>query len=350
MKLKRTMALLMAGAMSVGLLAGCGSSSSSSDDGGSAASTGSSGSSGTMTLIMASRDEFLSTLEAAAIPAAEAQGIKLTSQDAQNDSAKQIQYIETAVNGGDTAVIVNPVDSDAAQSLVDAAGDTPLVFVNRPPTDLNVLSAENVGFCGSNEDTSGYFQGEYLAEYFKDQGKTDIKYILLQGELGQVSQIKRCAGVLQALEDNGINAESVIDIAGKYDRAEAMNKISPVLTSGQEYDCVISNNDAMALGAIEAMEAAGIDPTEVPIVGIDCTADGAAAVAAGKLNMTVYQNPTGQGMGAVQAALNLAAGKAANDGIDESMFEKDTTGEAYSDSIIWVPFEPVTADNVADYM
>ncbi|MDO5784339.1 MAG: substrate-binding domain-containing protein [Eubacteriales bacterium] len=348
MKLKRTMALLMAGAMSVGLLAGCGSSGGNTDNG-SAPSTGS-GDNGTMTLIMASRDEFLSTLEAAALPAAEAAGVKLTSQDAQNDSAKQIQYIETAVNGGDKAVIVNPVDSDAAQSLVDAAGDTPLVFVNRPPSDLNVLAAENVGFCGSNEDTSGYFQGEYLAEYFKGKGKTDIKYILLQGELGQVSQIKRCAGVLQALKDNGINATSVIDIAGKYDRAEAMNRISPVLTSGQEFDCIISNNDAMALGAIEACEAANVDPKAFPIVGIDCTKDGAAAVADGKMAMTVFQNPTGQGLGAVQAALNLADGKAANDGIDESVFDKDTSGEAYSDSIVWVPFEPVTADNVADYM
>ena len=63
--------------------------------------------------------------------------------------------------------------------------------------------------------------------------------------------------------------------------------------------------------------------------------------------MTVYQNPLGQGKGAVEAALNLAAGKAANDGTE---FTKDESGEAYSDSIVWIPFEPVTADNVADYL
>ena len=345
MKLKKMMAMLLVGATCAGMMAGCGSSGSSNSSG-SAESTGS-GDKGTMTLIMSSRDEFLSTLESAALKAAEDAGVKLTSQDAQNDAAKQIQYIETAVNGGDMAVIVNPVDSDAAQSLVDAAGDTPLVFVNRPPSDMNVLSAENVGFCGSNEDTSGYFQGEYLAEYFKGKGKTEISYVLLQGELGQVSQIKRCAGVLKALEDNGIKATSVVDLAGKYDRAEAMNKISPILTSGQKFDCIISNNDAMALGAIEACEAANVDPSSFPIVGIDCTKDGAAAVQAGKMAMTVYQNPLGQGKGAVEAALNLAAGKAANDGTE---FTKDESGEAYSDSIVWIPFEPVTADNVADYL
>ncbi|MDO4174071.1 MAG: substrate-binding domain-containing protein [Eubacteriales bacterium] len=346
MKLKKMMAMLLAGATCAGMLAGCGSSGDN-NAAGSAASGAGSGENGTMTLIMSSRDEFLSTLEAAALAAAEDAGVKLTSQDAQNDSAKQIQYIETAVNGGDIAVIVNPVDSDAAQSLVDAAGETPIVFVNRPPSDMSVLSAENVGFCGSDEDTSGYYQGEYLAEYFKSQGKTDIKYILLQGELGQVSQIKRCAGVKQALEDNGIKAEAVVELAGKYDRAEAMNKISPVLTSGEEFDCIISNNDAMALGAIEACEAANVDPSSFPIVGIDCTKDGAAAVKEGKLAMTVYQNPTGQGKGAVEAALNLSNGKPANDGTE---FVTDDSGEDYSDSIVWIPFEPVTADNVADYL
>lgn len=272
MKNKRLLAFLTAGIMSLGMLSGCGSGNENAEKG-SAASSGNSEQKGTMTLIMSTRDDFLSTLERAALSYAEETGYKLTSQDAQNDAAKQIQYVETAVNGGDAAVIVNPVDSDAAQSVVDAAGDTPIVFVNRAPTDMHVLDPENVGFCGSNEDTSGYFQGEYLAEYFKEQGKTEIKYILLQGELGQISQIKRCAGVLKALENNGITATSVVDLAGKYDRAEAMNKIAPVLTSGQEFDCIISNNDSMAMGAIEACEAAGIDPSAFPIVGIDCTAD-----------------------------------------------------------------------------
>lgn len=127
MKLKKMMAVVLAGVTCAGMMAGCGPSSDDSK------ASGGSGEKGTMTLIMSTRDEFLSTLESAAMSSAEEAGVKLTSQDAQNDSAKQIQYIETAVNGGDEAVIVNPVDSDAAQSLVDAAGDTPLVFVNRPP-------------------------------------------------------------------------------------------------------------------------------------------------------------------------------------------------------------------------
>ena len=102
----------------------------------------------------------------------------------------------------------------------------------------------------------------------------------------------------------------------------------------------------MALGAVEACEAAGVEIT-FPIVGIDCTADGAQAIVDGKMAMTVFQNPEGQGIGSVMACANLIAGKPINEG---TSYELDASGESYSDSIVWIPFEPVTADNVADYM
>ena len=82
---KRVLASLLVAAMAVGMMAGCGSSGDDSK------ASGGSGEKGTMALVMSSRDEFLSTLESAAMSAAEEAGVKLTSQDAQNDSAKQIQ-------------------------------------------------------------------------------------------------------------------------------------------------------------------------------------------------------------------------------------------------------------------
>ncbi|WP_394273365.1 substrate-binding domain-containing protein [Butyricicoccus sp.] len=131
-----------------------------------------------------------------------------------------------------------------------------------------------------------------------------------------------------------------------WDRPTAQEKISPLLTSGIDFDCILSNNDSMALGAIEACNDSGIE-IDFPIVGIDCTADGAQAVADGRMAMTLFQDPVGQGKGALMAALNMLEGKPINDGTG---YELDSSGESYSDSIIWVPFEPVTKDNVADYM
>lgn len=296
---------------------------------------------GKITLVMAQRDEFLSALEAGCQAKADELGIQLVPQDANQDQNKQIQYVEAAAADGQKAVIVNVVDPTACQSIIEAAGDMKVVFVNRVPDDTSILN-ENAVYVGSDEHTSGKFQGDFLAEYFKEQGKDEIKYILLNGIIGQTSTTLRTESVLKALEDGGIKAEeATAPLAAKYDRTEAMNMISPLLTS-IDYDCIISNNDAMALGAIEACKNNGVDPTTFPIVGIDATADGRQAIKDGEMAMSVFQDPNGQGAGAVQAAVNLIKGDAINAGTDFEIDEE--TG-----FIVWVPFEAVTPDNVADY-
>ncbi|MGI6007507.1 MAG: substrate-binding domain-containing protein [Ruminococcus sp.] len=353
---RRVLAGLLAGVLALGTLAGCGGGGDTSTSAGSettddsastdaestddSASSDASGDVGDITMIMALRDEFLSTLEAGALEAAEELGVNLTTQDAQSDTSKLLQFVETARNAGQKAIIVNMVDPETAAQVVEAAGDMKVVFVNRYPSDDSVLN-ENVVYVGSDENTSGYYQGEFLAEYFNGQGKTDIKYILLNGTLGQTSTTLRTESVLKGLEDNGITAEeATAPLAADFDRATAQDMISPLLTT-IEYDCIISNNDAMALGAIEAMNAAGLDPSSVPIVGIDATVDGRQAIKDGTLAMSVFQDADGQGRGAVQAAVNLIQGNTLNEGTD---YDLDETGY-----VLWVPFEPVTADNVADY-
>lgn len=294
-----------------------------------------------MTIIMSSRDEFLSTLERAASDAAAELGIELSAQDAQNDSAKVLQYIEAAANAGEDAVIINLVDTETAAECIESAGDMKVVFVNRCPADTSILG-DNVAYVGSNEMQSGGYQGDFLGEYFNEKGQTDVKYILLSGTLGLVHTTQRTASVLQHMKDAGLNIEeAAAPLVADYDRATAMDMIAPLLTT-TDYDCIIANNDAMALGAIEAMKDIGLDPSAIPIVGIDATVDGVAAVQDGELAMTVFQDPKGQGKGALMAAANMVEGKAFNDGTD---FEVD----AENPYIVWVPFEPVYPSNVDDY-
>lgn len=353
---RRVLAGLLASVLALGTLAGCGGGGSddaatdssaeattddaAAEEGSSETSDAEGGDLGEVTMILALRDEFLSTLEAGAISAAEELGITLTTQDAQSDTSKLLQFIETAKNAGQKAIIVNMVDPETAPQVIEAAGDMKVVFVNRPPVDTSVLN-ENAVYVGSDEMQSGKYQGEWLAEHFKAEGKTDIKYILLNGTIGNVSTTNRTESCLQALKDNGINAtEATAPLAADFDRATAQDMISPLLTT-TEYDCIISNNDAMALGAIEALTAQGIDPTTVPIVGVDATVDGRQAIKDGTLSMSVFQDADGQGRGALMAAANLVSGAALNEGTD---YELDEAGYT-----MWVPFEPVTADNVADY-
>ncbi|WP_376745846.1 substrate-binding domain-containing protein [Sinorhizobium psoraleae] len=90
------------------------------------------------------------------------------------------------------------------------------------------------------------------------------------------------------------------------------------------------NNDEMAIGAIQALKAAGLSMDDLIIVGIDATQDGLAAMAAGDLDVTVFQNARGQSASAVDAAVALARGQSV-------------------DKEVWVPFELVTPRNMAEY-
>lgn len=344
MKLKRTTALLLAGMMAAGMLSGCGGASS---DGGSAAASSSSDKDH-ITCVLAIRGEFQGYLTDATIAAAEELGnYEVTVQNAENDVSKQLQYVETCRNAGEKAIILQMVDADTAQTLIDAAGDMKVIFVNCPPTDMSVLEADNVAYVGSDEYTAGYMQGEYLANYFKKQGKTDISYIMLQGQLGYVATIKRTEGALDAMEKNGLNiTPTTAPLVCDFDRPTAQENVAPLIGSGAKFDCIIANNDAMALGAVEAVKSAGRD-IDFPICGVDCTADGAQAIQDGDLAMTVFQDPVGQGRGALLAADNMIRGEALNKGMEQ--YELDDTGEAWSDHVVWVPFELVTADNVSDF-
>ena len=102
------------------------------------------------------------------------------------------------------------------------------------------------------------------------------------------------------------------------------------LSAGLEFDAVVSNNDEMAIGAIQALKAAGRAMDSVVVGGVDATQDALAAMAAGDLDVTVFQNAAGQGQGAVDAAIKLSKGEKV-------------------ESKVYIPFELVTPENLSKY-
>ena len=291
-----------------------------------------------MAYVSTVRDEYLGLLEEEVVNAAKEQGVDMEVLFAENDAMKMIDCVEAAKNAGKDAVLINLYASEEAQACIDAAGDDmKVIFVNREPDSFDVLN-ENVVFVGSDEHTSGRFQGEYLAEYFKEQGKTDVSYVLLRGTEGLVHTDLRSDGAIQAMKDAGLNVTEAAVVEGDYDRNTAKNQMDVVLP-GLECDCIIANNDAMALGAILAMKDAGIDPASIPVVGIDATEDGKEAIRNGEMAMTVFQSAKGQAVSSVQAAINVLEGKALEEGTD-------CVKAKSSPYVIFYPFIPVTAENV----
>lgn len=279
-------------------------------------------------LSMPVRDQWQSEFEAANKAEAEDQGAELTVVDANNNMNTQIQNVQTFASQGCDAIIVGLVNTDSAQQVLDAANGIPVVFANRRPSIE--LEKGKATYVGSDERYAGQLQGEFLVKYFEEKGITEPKIVMLQGVLGLESVQNRTAGAKEALDKAGLKYEIVYEDTAEWDRAKAQNKIQTFLGTGKDFDCIISNNDEMALGAIEALKGAGKNPADTPVLGIDATEQGLTALEAGDLAFTVFQNAEGQGRGSVRSAVKFANG--------EDM-----------GTLVDIAFEPVDSSNFQDY-
>ena len=343
-KAKKTASVLIAGMMGVSLLAGCGSSRSTvtTTQTGSNVQTGSeaapaggdTGSRYHMSYVMSVRDEYLSLLENAVVKAADENDVDMDLYYCENDSSRMIQYIEQSVNEDVDAILVNVVASEDQDACMEAAGDTPLVFLNKAPADTSKLNERTV-FVASDENLSGAYQGQFIADYFNAAGQTDVSYILLRGTEGLVHTDLRTNNAIAEMEAGGLNLTEVATIMGDYDRTAAAEGMTELINSGADFDVIVSNNDAMALGAIQALKDAGIDPSSKVIVGIDATSDALAALDEGSMKMTVLQDAIAQGDAAVMSAINIIEG-------NELTAGTNYTVSADNPYIIYVPFVKIT--------
>lgn len=162
MKMKKAFAAILAGTMCAGMLVGCGTSQATQSDSKTDRAVKVSDYDGEITLVIATKDEFLGTLDNAVKAAAEINNVELHSVDCGADQDKQNDAVRAAAENGVDALIVNLADDSRAQDVIDAAGDLPIVFVNRCPKDTSLLNDTHV-YVGSDESTSGVMQGELLA-------------------------------------------------------------------------------------------------------------------------------------------------------------------------------------------
>jgi inositol transport system substrate-binding protein len=278
-------------------------------------------------------DNFLTVLRNGIQTKADADGLKVQIEDAQNDVAKQLDQINNFIASGVSAIIVNPVDTSATQAMSDAAAaaNIPLVYVNRQPVNVDSLP-DNQAFVASNEVDSGTLETIEICAQLKAAGKDKASVYVMMGELSNQAAVQRTADIHDVMAAGKCAVELTIidEQTANWSRDQAQSLMTNWLSAGTAFDGVIANNDEMAIGAIQAMKAGGIDMASVVVGGIDATQDALVAMQAGDLDVTVFQNAAGQGAGALDAATNLAKGEAV-------------------EQKVYIPFELVTAANVADY-
>ena len=279
-------------------------------------------------------DNFLTVLRNGIQKDAEAMdGVDVQIEDAQNDVAKQLDQINNFIASGVDAIIVNPVDTSATQAMTDAASaaGVPLVFVNRQPVNVDALP-DNQAFVASDEAESGTLETVQVCELLAAAGKTEANVYVLMGELSNQAAVQRTKDIHDVIDGGKCKVKlNIIDEqTANWQRDEAQDLMTNWLSSGTPFDAVISNNDEMAIGAIQAMKASGTKMEDVIVAGVDATQDALLAMAAGELDVTVFQDAAGQGGGALDAALKLANG--------ETVEQK-----------VMVPFQLVTPENMADF-
>ena len=257
------------------------------------------------------RDQYWTTFEQGLNDNLSAAGIEfqtVIAGDQGEDVSTQISQVQTFNNNGFDAVIIGMATGGSGADFLKNAGDMKMIFFNRA-VEEGVTDGKQSIYIGMAEYDAGYAQGQWLAEYFKEQDKTDVKGMMFMGVLGQDAVTNRTQGAKDALSENGINVDWVFDQTGEWDRTKAMNLFTQFVGTGAEYDFVCANNDEMALGVVEACTSSNIE-INFPIVGVDATQVGCNAVKAGTMAMTVNQDPKGQSKVVVDAVQALLKGEA----------------------------------------
>ncbi len=265
--------------------------------------------------------------------AGEVDGVSVQVEDAQTDISKQLNQVNNFIAAKVDAIVMTLTDTSAAPGISEAAAKAgiPLVFLNLEPENLAQLP-EKQAYVGSKETDAGRLAGEAACSLLTEKGKAaEAQVYILMGDLAHQASRDRTSSFKDALAAGDCKTVTIADEqSGAWTRTNAMDLTTNWITAGQPIDVVFANNDEMAIGAIQALKAAGASMEDVIVIGIDATQDGLAAMAAGDLDATVFQNARGQSASAVDAAVALVRGEPV---------EKQ----------VWVPFELVTPQNMADY-
>jgi inositol transport system substrate-binding protein len=272
-------------------------------------------------------DNFLAQVRASMQARARQQNVQIQFEDAQNDIGRQLNQIQNFIAQQTDAIIVNPVDTDATPrmtKLVTRAG-IPLVYVNRIPADKTL--PPRVSFVGSDETQSGTLQMTEICRLLGGQG--DI--VIMLGELSNQSTRQRTQDLYDVIGRAPCQGVRVLDKqSANWKRTEGADLMTNWLSAGLRPRAVLANDDEMAIGAIQALKRAHLLASTL-VAGIDGTPDALAAMKAGELRVTVFQNASAQGTSAVDTALKLLKSEAVP-------------------SFVWVPFELVTPGNLANYL
>ena len=224
-------------------------------------------------------------------------GVRVVMVDAQSDAQKQVSQVENFVSQKVDAIILNPCEVEASSPAVDRAkaAGIPLVNVNQ------VTKSQPDAYVGSNDFEAGRMAMEAIAKKLNGQGGV----LMIHGIMGTSAQLQREAGAREIFAKYP-GLKLIDQQTAQWDRAKAMALTENWIQAHKgKFSAIFAHNDEMAMGALLALEHAGLKK-EVYVIGIDAIAQALTAVKEGRLDATVFQDAIGQGKGSVDIAVSLA--------------------------------------------
>ena len=349
--MKKLLALAVAGTMAVSLAA-CGSSASSTPAASSEAAASSAAESAAESVAETAQggkvgvciykfdDAFMTTYRNKLQEILEGKGYEVTIVDGNNDQAKQNEQINTFITQGVDALIINPVMTSAADQIISTVkdADVPTVLINREPTADQMSAYDKLVYVGCDAAQSGTFQGELILDTENGgdiNGDGKVSYIMIQGDPENIDAQLRTEYSVKALTDAGVEVEELDLQRGDWDRNKGQEIAQNDLAKyGDQIEVVFCNNDDMAIGALQAIQAAGRTVNkDIYLVGVDALDAALNEVANGNMTGTVLNDASSQASKAVECMEELLGGKT----------------YAAGEQSVYVDYVKVTPDNVKDF-
>ncbi len=271
-----------------------------------------------------------SELESCAKEFEQTSGVKVTLdiQEAKGNQNTQNNQVERLLSLGCDVICVNPVDRMAASTIIDRAMDAqvPVVFFNRQPVEEDMNRWDQFCYVGVDAKETAELQGSIIVNHYRQDprsidknGDGVVSYVLLEGESSHQDSLIRTEWSIQTLKDGGVPIERLTGGIANWERSQGSALMEQWLEKfpGQ-IELVISNNDDMALGAIDAMERAGV--SDINVVGIDGTTPGLEAVASGKMMGTVSSDKERYAAAIFSIAVDKALGREVGEELSDGKY------------------------------
>lgn len=274
--------------------------------------------------------------------------ITIDIQSARGSQITQNDQIENFVDKNYNVLCVGLVDRTDASGVIDRAksANIPIVFFNRELVTEDLERWDKIYYVGADAAQSGNMQGEIIVSACEkdfehiDKNKDGVlQYVVIEGEPGHQDTLVRTENSVKTVINAGYTLQKLGDEIANWNRAQAMTKMTTMLDKyGEEIEVIFSNNDEMALGALDALKNSKIEQYPI-IVGVDGIPGGLDSVKKKEMIGTVYNDYRGQAKAIVEMAYAL------------SLYEEFPESIQFIDNkSVYLPYQKVTYDNVQEYI